>query len=210
MPIRVLVADDHAVVRQALRLLLEREGFEVVGDVADGHQAVKAAREQTPDVAVLDRLMPLSSGLEAAWEIRQCCPRTRVVLLTSRSDEESVLEALQAGAKGCVLKSRDARELIAAIREVARGGTYLSSEASTAVVDGYLGRTKATDDHLTRRERQVLQLISEGKKMREIAELLGVSVKTAETHRSRIMAKLDIRHTAGLVRYAIRRGLTEL
>ncbi len=210
MSIRVLIADDHVVVRQALKLLLEREGLDVVGEAADGQQAVKLVRECSPEVAILDRLMPLLGGLEAAWEIRQASPHTRVILLTSSIDDSSVLEALEAGVKGCVLKSHDARDLISAVREVARGGTYLSTGASSAVVDGYLGRTKVVRDRLTPRERQVLQLIAEGKKTREIAGILGVSIKTAESHRSRIMGKLRIRDTAGLVRYAIRRGLAEL
>jgi DNA-binding NarL/FixJ family response regulator len=210
MSIRVLIADDHVVVRQALKLLLEREGLDVVGEAADGQEAVKLVCELSPEVAILDRLMPLLGGLEAAWQIRQASPHTRVLLLTSSIDDASVLEALEAGVKSCVLKSHDARELITAVREVARGGTYLSTGASSAVVDGYLGRTKVVRDRLTPRERQVLQLIAEGKKTREIASILGVSIKTAESHRSRIMGKLQIRDTAGLVRYAIRKGLAEL
>jgi DNA-binding NarL/FixJ family response regulator len=208
-PLRLMIADDHGIVRQALRLLLEREGFDVVGEAMDGSEAVRVAAELLPDVAVLDRLMPIACGLEAAWEIRRVSPRTRVILLTGRQDEECVLQAVEAGARGCVVKSQDARDLIAAIREVARGGTYLSAGASAAVTDAFLGRSKCTTDPLTRRERQVLQLIAEGKRTREIAVLLGVSVKTAETHRSRLVTKLGSHHTADLVRYAIRRGLTE-
>jgi DNA-binding NarL/FixJ family response regulator len=210
MSTRVLIADDHVIVRQAIRLLLEQEGLEVVGEAGDGAQAVKLATQYTPDVAVLDRLMPTLSGLEAAREICRALPRIGVVLLTSRSDEQGVLDALDAGVRGCVPKSHEARELIAAIREVARGGTYLGPGLSRAVVNGYLGRAQASPEVLTPRERQVLQLIAEGKKTRDIARLLGVSVKTAESHRGNIMAKLAIRDTAGLVRYAIRRGFSEL
>jgi DNA-binding NarL/FixJ family response regulator len=210
MPIRVLIADDHTVVRQALRLLLEREGFEVVAEATDGHQAIRAVRESEPDVAVLDLVMPLLNGVETAREIRQASPRTRTILLTSRSDDERILEALKAGIRGCALKSCDAQELIRAIREVAAGGTYMSPEVSTAVVSACIGAGSESRDRLTSRERQVLQLIAEGKKTREIAELLGVSIKTAESHRGRLMRKLLIRDTAGLVRYAIRRGLSEL
>jgi two-component system, NarL family, response regulator NreC len=210
MSIRVLIADDHVIVRQAIRLLLEREGMVVVGEAGDGAQAVKLAAQCTPDVAVLDRLMPTLGGLEAAREIRRSLPRTGVVLLTSRTDEQGVLDALDAGVRGCVPKSHEARELIAAISEVARGGTYLAAGLSRAVVNGYLGRAQAGADVLTPRERQVLQLIAEGKKTRDIARLLGVSVKTAESHRGNIMEKLAIRDTAGLVRYAIRRGFSEL
>jgi DNA-binding NarL/FixJ family response regulator len=161
-------------------------------------------------VAVLDRLMPMLSGLEAAREIRRASPDTGVVLLTSRTDEQGVLDALEAGVRGFVPKSHEARELIAAIAEVARGGTYLGAGLSSTVVNGYLGRVQASPEALTPRERQVLQLIAEGKKTREIASLLGVSVKTAESHRGHIMDKLEIRDTAGLVRYAIRRGFSEL
>jgi two-component system response regulator NreC len=210
MSIRVLLADDHVIVRQALRLLLEQEGMEVVGEAGDGAQAVKLAAQCAPDVAVLDRMMPVLGGLEAAREIRKAQPRTGVVLLTSRTDEQGVLEALDAGVRGCVPKSHEARELIAAIAEVARGGTYLGAGLSRAVVNGYVGRAQAKPEVLTPRERQVLQLIAEGKKTRDIARLLGVSVKTAETHRGHIMEKLEIRDTAGLVRYAIRRGFSEL
>jgi DNA-binding NarL/FixJ family response regulator len=208
MPIRLLIADDHAIVRQGLRVLLEREGFDVVGEAVDGGEAVRAARDLLPDVAVVDRMMPGYCGLEATWEIRRVSPRTRVIMLTGRADEECVLQAVEAGARGCVVKSQDAADLIAAIREVARGGTYLSAGATAAVMDGYRGRAKSSSDQLTRRERQVLQLIAEGKRTREIADMLGVSVKTAETHRSRIVTKLGSHHTADLVRYAIRRGLT--
>jgi DNA-binding NarL/FixJ family response regulator len=210
MSIRVLLADDHAIVREALKLLLEREGFDVVAEAGNGHEAVALSRELLPDVAILDRLMPFLGGLEAAREIRQVSPRTRTILLTSRTDDGGVLWALDAGVKACVLKSNEAQELITAVHEVARGGTYLSPGVSTAVVDGYLARTKIPGDGLSPRERQVLQLIAEGKRTREIGEILNVSVKTAESHRSRIMSKLQIRDTAGLVRYAIRQGFTEL
>lgn len=210
MQTRVILADDHTVVRQALRLVLEHEGFEVAGEAADGQQAVRLARECQPDVAVLDLLMPLLNGIEAAREIRQASPRTRALLLTARNDDETVLRALDAGARGCLLKTRETSDLVRAIRDVMQGGLYLDPSISRAVAEacqpshGYVG------DRLTNRERQVLQLIAEGKTTRKVAELLGVSVKTAESHRGRIMKKLDIRETAGLVRYAIRRGLSEL
>jgi DNA-binding NarL/FixJ family response regulator len=210
MSIRVLLADDHAIVREALRLLLEREGFDVVAEAGNGHEAVALSRKLLPDVAILDRLMPFLGGLEAAREIRQVSPRTRTILLTSRTDDGGVLWALDAGVKACVLKSHEALELITAVHQVARGGIYLSPGVSTAVVDGYLARTRRPGEGLSPRERQVLQLIAEGKRTREIGEILNVSVKTAESHRSRIMSKLQIRDTAGLVRYAIRQGFTEL
>jgi DNA-binding NarL/FixJ family response regulator len=210
MAVGILLADDHTIVRQAVKLLLEREGFQVVGEAGDGHQAVRLARQLQPDVAVLDLVMPLLNGLDAAREIQQASPRTRTILLTGRTDDDSVLKALHAGFKGCVLKSHDGPTLGHAIREVVRGHLYLDPTVSSTVVGAYLSATGPTKDPLTPRERQVLQLIAEGKKTREVAELLCVSIKTAESHRARIMTKLQIRETAGLVRYAIRRGLSEL
>jgi DNA-binding NarL/FixJ family response regulator len=210
MPIRVLLADDHQVVRQALRVLLENEGLEVVGEASNGYQAVRQARELAPDVAVLDLVMPQLNGLDAAPEIRQASPKTHLVLLTTQNGEQHVLQALKAGFKGCVFKSHDAQDLVHAIREVARGRTYLHPEMSEAVVGGFLGRSELAHEPLSNRERQVLQLIAEGKRTRQAADILGVSVKTVESHRSRIVRKLNIRETAGLVRYAIRHGLSEL
>ncbi len=210
MAVGVLLADDHTIVRQAVKLLLEGEGFHVVGEASDGLQAVRLARELQPDVAVLDLVMPLLNGLDAAREIQQASPRTRTILLTGRTDDESVLQALHAGIKGCVLKSHDAAALVQAIREVVRGRRYLDPSMSGTIVSAYLSATGVAKDPLTARERQVLQLIAEGKKTREVAALLCVSVKTAESHRARIMNKLEIRETAGLVRYAIRHGLSQL
>jgi DNA-binding NarL/FixJ family response regulator len=207
---RVLLADDHSLVRQALRLLLEREGFEVVGEAADGQQAIRLARRVLPDIAVLDLAMPLANGIEAAREIRTACPGTAAVLLIGSATDAQVLEALQAGVRACVLKTYEAEELVRAIREVARGEVYLSRGLTRAVVEAWLGRGELPADPLTPRERQVLQLIAEGKATKEVAQLLYVSVKTVESHRARITAKLAIRETAGLVRYAIRRGLSQL
>ncbi len=210
MGIRVVLADDHAVVRDGVKLLLELEGFEVVGEAADGLEAVKLVRDLNPDIAVLDRAMPLLNGIDAAREIRQACPGTRLVLLTMDTDENHLLAALRAGFRACVLKSYEARELIEAIRAVAKGGTYLHPGLSHVVVEAYISRTEIQVDPLSPRERQVLQLLAEGKKTREVADLLCVSIKTAESHRTRIMKKLGIRDTAALVRYALRQGVTQL
>jgi two-component system, NarL family, response regulator NreC len=210
MPVRVVLADDHVIVRQGLKLILGGAGFEVVGEASDGHEAVRLARETQPDIAVLDVVMPLMNGMEAAREIQQACPRTKAILLTSRHEEQLILEALQAGIRGCVLKTYQAQDLIRAIRDVSAGGVYLSPTLSRCVVDAYRSRTSLPPDPLSPRERQVLQLIAEGKRTREVADLLGVSVKTAESHRTNIMRKLGISQTAGLVRYALQQGISQL
>jgi len=210
MPVRVVLADDHVIVRQGLKLILAGAGFEVVGEASDGHEAVRLARETQPDIAVLDVVMPLMNGMEAAREIQQACPRTKAILLTSRHEEQLILEALQAGIRGCVLKTYQAQDLIRAIRDVSAGGVYLSPTLSRCVVEAYRSRTALPPDPLSPRERQVLQLIAEGKRTREVADLLGVSVKTAESHRTNIMRKLGISQTAGLVRYALQQGISQL
>jgi two-component system, NarL family, response regulator NreC len=209
-PIRIILADDHSIVRQGLALLLDGAGFEVIGEAADGGEAVQLACELEPDVAVLDVVMPHLNGLDAARQIHAACPRTRTILLTGRQDEQLVLEALQIGVRGCVLKTHDAHDLIQAVRDVAAGGVYLSASMSHSVAEAYRTQTRLPPDPLSPRERQVLQLIAEGQRTREIARLLGVSVKTAETHRTNIMRKLGIRQTAGLVRYALKHGFSEL
>lgn len=204
---RILMADDHQIFRQGLRGLLERDGLQVVGEAADGRQAVRLARELGPDVAVLDLGMPLLNGVEAAREILRQLPQTRVILLTMYQEDAYVLEALRAGIRGYVLKAQAAADLVNAIHQVMQGAMYLSPGISAAVVNAYVTRSEAPFDPLTSRERQVLQLVAEGKSTKEIARVLGLSVKTAESHRSRLMRKLDIHETAGLVRYAIRRGV---
>jgi DNA-binding NarL/FixJ family response regulator len=209
MPIRVLLADDHVLVRQALKSLLEREGLQVVGEASDGHEAARLATKERPDVAVLDIAMPLLNGLDACREVLKGSPKTKVILLTRHDEDQYVTEALRAGAKGYVLKNQAANDLVHAIHEVCRGGISLSPSISRAVVDAFLSKTEFSPNHLTARERQVVQLIGEGKSTREIGSLLGISVKTAESHRARLMQKLDIHETAGLVRYAIRQGLLQ-
>ena len=207
MPPRILLADDHVIVRQGFRALLEREGLEVVAEAANGHEAVRLAGELLPDVAVLDFAMPLLNGLDAAKEIRRCAPRTRTILLTVHSEDHYVLEAVQAGVHGYVVKTQAAADLVQAIREIRGNAIYLSPTISRAVVEAYLDKAIPPGDVLSSRERQVLQLVAEGKTTKEIAGVLGISIKTADSHRARIMRKLDIHDTAGLVRFAIRRGL---
>jgi len=209
VPFRILLADDHLIFRQSLKGLLEREGFQIIGEAADGQEAVRRARDLSPDVAVLDLAMPLLNGLDAAREIVRASPRTRPILLTMHTEDPYVMEALRAGIKGYVLKTQPSTDLVQAIQEVSRGRIYLSPGISRTVVDAYLAKTELPPDPLSPREREVLQLVAEGKTTKEIARLLGVSVKTAENHRTRIMAKLDIHETAGLVRYAIRHGIIQ-
>jgi len=208
MALRVLLADDHLIVCQSLKAVLEREGFQVVGEAADGREAVRLARALRPDAAVLDVSMPLLNGLDAAREIQKACPRTRTILLTMHAEDGYVLQALQMGIRGYVLKSQAVTDLVRALQEVSRGAVYLSPGVSGAVVEAYRTR-KDLRDPLTPREREVLQLVAEGKTTKEVASLLGVSVKTAEYHRNSVMQKLGIHETASLVRYAIRRGLIE-
>jgi len=206
---QVLIADDHPLIRQGLRTLLEQHGFTVVAEASDGREATQLAQELEPDVAVLDLAMPLLNGLDAAREITRASRRTKTIVVTVHTADQYVLAALQAGVRGYVLKSQATAELVQAIQEVMRGGRYLSPGISEAVVQAYLGKTHLPADPLTPREREVLQLIAEGKTTKDIAGLLGLSVKTIESHRTRLMEKLDIRQTAGLVRYAIRRGLIQ-
>jgi DNA-binding NarL/FixJ family response regulator len=204
---RILLADDHVIVRQGFRALLEREGLEVVADAADGHEAVRLAGELHPDIAILDFAMPRLNGLDAAKEIRRRSPRIRIILLTVHTEDHYVLEALHAGVHGYVVKTQAAADLVQAIREIGGNAIYLSPSISRAVVEAYFDKAAPPGDVLSSRERQVLQLVAESKTTKEIAAVLGISVKTADSHRSRIMRKLDIHDTAGLVRFAIRRGL---
>ena len=209
MPTRVLLADDHALVRQGLKALLERQGFQVVCEVSDGQEAIRSVEKTQPDVAIIDISMPILNGVDAARELKKSSPKTKVILLTQHEEDQYVTEALRAGVKGYVLKGQAADDLVYAIQEVCRGSVYLSPHISRAVVDAYLSKTYVSNDPLSGRERQVLQLVSEGKSTKDIAVHLGISVKTAESHRARLMKKLDIHETASLVRYAIRRGLIQ-
>ncbi|MGZ7073878.1 MAG: response regulator [Candidatus Angelobacter sp.] len=209
MPVKILLADDHAVLRQGLRVLLEREGFEVVGEASDGREAVKLCDKLRPDVALLDVTMPLLNGIDAAREIMKSNPRTKVVLLTMHTEDHLILESLRAGVTGYVLKTKAASELVQALRAVCRGEMFLTQSISRTIVQAFLQNTPVPGTLISDRERQVLQLVAEGKTTKEIASLLGISVKTAESHRSNLMDKLNIHDTAGLVRYAIRIGLIE-
>ncbi len=209
--IRVLLVDDHDLFRAGLRVLLQDlGGFEVVAEAGDGREALRLLGEHRPDVVLMDLMMPGLNGLEATARVAREFPGVRVLVLSMNAAEEFVLPAVRAGASGYVLKNVRPAELEQAIRAVARGETYLTPAVSGHLIDDYRRRTAGEPDSLdklTRRQREVLQLIAEGHSTKEIARRLGVSVKTVETYRSQLMDALDIHDIAGLTRYAIRKGL---
>ena len=209
MSVRILLVGDHELVREGLRVLLEREQFEVVGEASDGREAIRLAETVPLDVAVLDLSAPRLNGLDVAREICQALPGGKVVALTAHTEDSYVISALRAGIKGYVLKSQAGADLVHAINEVSLGKTYFSPGISPAVVEAYLTKTDLPPDPLTGREREVLQLVAEGKTTKEIGRVLGISMKTADSHRTRIMRKLGMHETASLVRHAVRRGLVE-
>lgn len=209
MSLRILLVDDHAMLRDGLKSFLQSQGCAVVGEASNGQEAVSLAQELRPDVAVVDLCMPLLNGVDAAQAIRQVAPDTKTIVLTQHREDHFVVGALRAGAVGYVLKTRAAQDLLQAVREVLQGNIYLSPGISGAVVNAMLHGDGNRKEVLTPRERQVLQLIAEGKSTKEVAVQIGVSTKTGESHRARLMEKLDIHETAGLVRYAVRHGLIQ-
>jgi DNA-binding NarL/FixJ family response regulator len=209
--LRVVLADDHALVRAGLRALLERlPGISVVGEAGNGREALELARTTVPNLVLLDVSMAGMGGLEALPRFAKEFPAVKVLILSGHPNEEYVLRALRGGAAGYLLKDAAEAELELAVRAVTQGQTYLSPPVSRTVIDSYLRRTegeKGPMEQLTARQREVLQLLAEGRNTKEIAFILGVSSKTAEAHRAQIMDRLDIHDVAGLVRYAIRTGL---
>jgi two-component system, NarL family, response regulator NreC len=211
-PIRILLADDHNVLREGLRLLLERQGFEVVAEAADGREALSLAQECHPDVAIIDIAMPGLNGIEATRRIVENCEHTGVVILSMHHDESYVLRALNAGARAYLLKDSLKGDLIAAIRAVAQGHSYFSPKVSRLLQEDFFREMadKQKEDSfelLTGREREILQLVAEGKGNKEIAGLLNLSTYTVDTHRSNILHKLDLHSVPELILYAIRKGL---
>jgi DNA-binding NarL/FixJ family response regulator len=196
------------IVRQGLRVLLEQAGMVVIGEAADGPEALRLAHTHAPEVALLDIAMPHVNGLETARRLRETVPQTKSILLTMHTDEPYVFAALQAGAVGYVVKTQAVADIVQAILTVVQGAIYVSPWVTHALVQAWLSGTPLPRDPLTSREREVVQRIAEGQTTKEIAAGLGLSVKTVESHRINLMRKLDIHETATLVRYAIRRGLT--
>jgi DNA-binding NarL/FixJ family response regulator len=215
-PIRILVADDHEVVRHGIRRMIEGQpGWEICAEAADGRQAVEAAERTRPDVAILDIGMPELNGLDAARQILKASPRTEVLILTMHQSEQLVREVVSAGARGYVLKSDAGRTLVAAIEALRSRKPFLTSRVSEIVLEAYRDRSReaaaapAPPRILTAREREVVQLLAEGCSNKDVARRLGISIKTAETHRSNIMRKLDLHSVTELVRYAIRNNIAQ-
>ncbi len=216
-PIRILLVEDHALVRAGFRSLIKTfEDIEIVAEANDGREAIELSKIHLPDIVLMDIAMPKLNGLDAAVRILKDIPETRILFLSMHLNEEYVLRALELGASGYMVKAADSDELELALKEVASGGTYLSPSVSKHVIEDYRRRIQGNDGaskssvssgRLTPRQREILQLVAEGRKSKEIALDLGISQKTVETHRKNIMKRLEIRDLPGLVRYAIRSGL---
>jgi len=217
MPFRILVADDHEVVRRGLCALLRNQPqWEVCGEAGDGREAVEKVVTLKPEVVILDIGMPNLNGLEATRQILKTNPQIKVLVLTLHDSDQVVQEVLNAGARGFLLKTDAARDLVAAVEALRRGKTYFTPKVAAMVLDGYLRREngpapeRPARRRLTPREREVVQLLAEGKSSKEVAVVLGLSVKTAETHRSNIMRKLELHSVSDLVLYAVRNNIVHM
>ena len=213
---RVLVADDHEIVRRGLCSLIEGQpGWKVAAEAADGREAVEKTRELKPDLTVMDISMPSMNGLEATRQIMKDCPESKVLVLTVHDSDPLIREVLDAGARGYVLKADAGRDLVAALEALRRNKTFFTAKVAQTVLDGYLKRdfepaeVDTRKGRLTPRQREIVQLLAEGKSSKEVAVELGISVKTAETHRANIMRRLDCHSVSELVRYAIRNQFIE-
>ena len=211
---RIVIAEDHTILREGLRALLASDPeFDVVGEAEDGLDAIKSVKSLTPDVVIMDLSMPKMNGVAAIKEIKRVTPNTKIVVLTVHKNEEYILAAFQAGSDGYVLKYAGHEELVSAIRTVLKGQPYLSPAVSAVVLEAYLDGQKGLSSQspfrmLTNRETEVLKLIAEGYRNRQIADLLGISVKTVERHRANLMKKLDLHSGASLTAFALENGLT--
>jgi DNA-binding NarL/FixJ family response regulator len=218
MPFRIFVADDHEVVRRGLCALLQAQpDWEVCGEAADGREALEKTQKLKPDVVILDIGMPSLNGLEATRQILKINPQTKILILTLHDSDQVVREVLNAGARGFLLKSDAARDLVAAVEALRRDKTYFTSKVAAMVLEGFLkngapAAVAATPNRgrLTPREREIVQLLAEGKSTKEVAVALGLSVKTAETHRSNIMRKLELHSVSDLVLYAVRNNIVHV
>lgn len=216
--LRILIADDHEVARRGIRAVLESHpGWEVCGEAKDGRETVELAGKLNPDIILLDIGMPNLNGLEAARQILAISPDAAILILTMHDSDHVVREVLRAGARGFLLKSDAGRDLVAAVEALQRQRTFFTTRVSQMVLDGYLDRDnreiapeEASGDVLTTREREVIQLLAEGKTSKEVAVTLNLSVKTAETHRTNLMRKLDLHSVADLTRYAVRNGIVQV
>lgn len=212
-PIRILLADDHAIMRDGLRALLDRQAdLEVVAEAADGRECIRLADEYAPDVVMMDVAMPNMNGIEAARRVLSAHPSIGIVMLSMHRDESYVLQSLRAGAKGYLLKDSPQEDVLEAIRAVARGRSFLSRKVSRILQEDYYQQlqSKGLDDSwelLTDREREILQLLAEGRANKEVANLLNISPTTVETHRGHILRKLSLHGTADLILYAVRKGI---
>jgi DNA-binding NarL/FixJ family response regulator len=214
--LRLLVADDHEIVRKGLRSLLEAQpGWQVTAEASDGREAVEKAKEIKPDVTVLDIGMPALNGLEAARQMIKNDARAKILILTMHESDPLIREVLDAGARGYVLKSDASRDLVTAVNAVRSNKTFFTAKVAQIVLDGYLDKKPKKQEpnvaqtRLTPRQREIVQLLAEGKSSKEVAVALGLSVKTAETHRANIMKRLDCHSVSELVRYAVRNSIIE-
>lgn len=214
--LRLLIADDHEIFRAGLRALLEvQPGWRVVAEAADGRDAVKKAAETRPDVALLDIAMPFLNGLEAAQEIAQTCPRTKIVMLTVHDSDAMINEVLAAGARGYLFKSDAASDLVTAVNAVQGDGTFFTAKVADIVLTSFINSgarpaaLASPRSRLTARQREIAQLLAEGRTTKEVASMLNLSVKTAETHRANLMRRLNCHSAADLVRYALRNQIIE-